>query len=88
MGPEAAAVEVVAAVAEPAVDEAVELPVEPPVDVADDPEVVDAPGPTALAFNLPQTKEWQKAWPLALLGVALTHWPTQESHSRDGKVWP
>lgn len=61
MGPEAAALEVVAAVAEPAVDETDELAVGPPVDMADEPEEVDAPGPRALAFNLPQTKEWQKA---------------------------
>lgn len=56
-----------AAVAEPVVDADVVLPVEPPVDVADVPEV-EAPGPWALAFNLPQTKEWQKAWPVASLG--------------------
>jgi hypothetical protein len=68
MGPGAAPLEVVAAVAEPAVDELVEPPVEPPVDVADDTEEVDAPGPKELAFNLPQTKEWQKAWPLASSG--------------------
>jgi len=88
MGPGAAALEVEAAVVEPVVDATVELLVEPPVDVADDPEeLVEAPAPTALAFNLPQIKEWQKSWPFASSGWAATHWPTQASHSSDGRVW-
>jgi hypothetical protein len=57
MGPGAAAWEDEAAVAEPDVD----VLVEPPVDVADVPEEAEALAPSALAFNLPQTKEWQKA---------------------------
>ena len=86
MGPGAAAWEDEDPVAEPVVDGAVALPVEPPIDVVDVGEEVEPPEPTPLAFNLPQTKEWQKAWPVASFGCASTHWPTQDSHSRDGRV--
>ncbi len=84
MGPGAAAW----AVAEPVVDGAEALLVEPPIDVADVGEEVEEPPPTPLAFNLPQAKEWQKAWPVASFGWASMHWPTQDSHSRDGRVSP
>jgi len=73
MGPGAAALEDVAAVAEPPVDEAVVLPV---IDVPVDAEL-ETPGPTALAFNMPQIKDWQKVWPARSLGWAAVHWPTQ-----------
>ena len=88
----------VAAEAEPLLDEAVALPLEPepeplplePLAVDDGPaeELEDAPAPDALAFCLPQTKDWQKVWPLRSLGWAAVHWPTHESHSREGRVWP
>lgn len=70
------------------VDEAEELPVELPVDVEVAVEAVEAPAPEELAFWLPQTKDWQKVWPERSLGCAVVHWPTQASHSRDGRVSP
>jgi len=75
----------VAAVAEPEVDEAVlEAVDEPPT--AD--EELEAPAPTALAFRLPQTNDWQKVWPARSFGWAAVHWPTHDSHSSDGSVSP
>jgi hypothetical protein len=79
----ATAAEDLVAVAPP---EAVLLGVLPEVEEGDEPEPLLAPAPIAVAFFLPQVKDWQKFCPARSLGCNAVHWAFHSSHSREGRV--